>query len=34
MESKLKYRIMKSPQNIQKGSGTKEKSKRKTLWIY
>ncbi len=39
MESKSKYRTMKSSQNIQKGSGTKTNKtstagKRKTLWIY
>ena len=31
MGSKSKYRTMKSSQNIQKGSGTKENQKRKTL---
>jgi hypothetical protein len=31
MGSKSKYKTMKSSQNIQKGSGTKENQKRKTL---
>ncbi|WP_339916935.1 hypothetical protein [Yeosuana marina] len=32
--SKSKYRIMKSYQNIQKGSGTKKKSKKKNASGY